>query len=152
MASVYNFDKGNLSATYRDIVSFDLEIRKPITQIYGNSATGKTLLVNYVKNEKRNNKYNESIEDLSNIFVFDDTFSIEDISKISNSLIIIDRCDLILSSDIVNFIVADRSNHYLLFSRTALPLGISPNYYGELVCSDTNTISISYKYSEVSWF
>ena len=65
--------------------------------MYGDSATGKTLLVNCIKNEKRNNRFNnECADNLSNIFVFDDAFSVEDLSKITNSLIIVDRCDLIL--------------------------------------------------------
>lgn len=155
MAEIYNFNSGKLIAKYRDIVRFDLEIRKPITQVYGESATGKTLLVNFVKNEKKNDKFNVSCEEniVSNIAVFDETFCKKDISSITNSLIIIDRCDLILTDDIVDFIATDTRNHYLLFSRTGLPLEISPNYYGEFVWDKrSNTISIYYKYSEVSWF
>lgn len=153
MAKVYDFDNGKLIAKYRDIVSFDLELRKPITQVYGDSATGKTLLVNYIKNEKRNNKFNnEEINDLSNIIVFDDIFDVSAMSKVTHYLIIVDRCDLILTSNIIDFIASDRNNNYLLFSRTGLPLGISPNYYGEFICDDNNVISIFYKYSEVSWF
>lgn len=153
MAKIYNFDSGRLVANYRNIVSFNLDIRKPITQIYGDSATGKTLLVNFIKNEKRNSKFNAGgINDLSNIFVFDDIVTESDLSDIKNSLIVIDRCDLILSLNIVDFIVEDKSNNYLLFSRTSLPLGLSPNYYGEFVHDFDNNIIISYKYSEVSWF
>lgn len=153
MAKIYNFDSGRLVANYRNIVSFNLDIRKPITQIYGDSATGKTLLVNFIRNEKRNSKFNAgSINDLSNIFVFDDIVTESDLSDIKNSLIVIDRCDLILSLNIVDFIVEDKSNNYLLFSRTSLPLGLSPNYYGEFVHDFDNNIIISYKYSEVSWF
>lgn len=153
MAKIYNFDSGRLVANYRNIVSFSLDIRKPITQIYGDSATGKTLLVNFIRNEKRNSKFNAgSINDLSNIFVFDDIVTESDLFDIKNSLIVIDRCDLILSLNIVDFIVEDKSNNYLLFSRTSLPLGLSPNYYGEFVHDFDNNIIISYKYSEVSWF
>lgn len=153
MAKIYNFDSGRLVANYRNIVSFNLDIRKPITQIYGDSATGKTLLVNFIRNEKRNSKFNAgSINDLSNIFVFDDIVTESDLFDIKNSLIVIDRCDLILSLNIVDFIVEDKSNNYLLFSRTSLPLGLSPNYYGEFVHDFDNNIIISYKYSEVSWF
>lgn len=153
MVKIYNFDSGRLVANYRNIVSFNLDIRKPITQIYGDSATGKTLLVNFIRNEKRNSKFNAGgINDLSNIFVFDDIVTESDLSDIKNSLIVIDRCDLILSLNIVDFIVEDKSNNYLLFSRTSLPLGLSPNYYGEFVHDFDNNIIISYKYSEVSWF
>lgn len=153
MAKIYNFDSGRLVANYRNIVSFNLDIRKPITQIYGDSATGKTLLVNFIRNEKKNSKFNAGgINDLSNIFVFDDIVTESDLSDIKNSLIVIDRCDLILSLNIVDFIVEDKSNNYLLFSRTSLPLGLSPNYYGEFIHDFDNNIIISYKYSEVSWF
>ncbi len=153
MGKVYDYASGKLTASYRDIVSFDLELRRPITQVYGDSATGKTFLVKYIKNEKRNNKFNnENSSDLSNIFAFDDVLTVKDLSKIKESLIVIDRCDLILTEDVIDFIVSDRSNHYLLFSRTGLPLGLSPNYYGEFVRNNDNIISISYKYSEVSWF
>ena len=151
MAKVYNFDSGSLVIQYRDI-SFDLKLRNPITQVYGDSAAGKTLLVNCIKNEKKNNRFNnECADNLSNIFVFDDAFSVEDLSKITNSLIIVDRCDLILSEGITEYIACDRSNHYLLFSRTGLPLGISPNNYGEFVCSE-GVVRVHYKYSEMCWF
>lgn len=155
MAEIYDYDSGKLVAKYRDIICFDLEIRKPITQVYGDSATGKTLLVNFIKNEKKNVRFNMSGDEdtVSNIVVFDDMFCKNDIAQITKSLIVIDRCDLILTEDIVDFIVGDRNNHYLLFSRTGLPLGISPNYYGEFAWdSDSNTISIFYKYSEMGWF
>lgn len=152
MDRVYDYESGRFKASYRDMVSFDLNIREPITQIYGDSATGKTLLVNYIKNEKRNSNFNNLDRDaLKNVFAFDDNLFVKDLSRIERSLVVIDRCDLLLTSDILDFIVSDRKNHYLLFSRTGLPLGLSPNYYGDFVVNEENKISILYKYSEVGW-
>jgi hypothetical protein len=152
MDKIYDYENGRFFARYRDIVRFDLEIRMPITQVYGQSATGKTLLVNFIRNEKKNDKYNPTTTIASNVEVFDDGVTIEDLTKIKNALIVIDRGDLILTPKVIEWIGQDKNNHYLIFSRTSLPLGLSPNYYGEFVCDENNVISISYKYSEVNWF
>ncbi|MGN0483133.1 MAG: hypothetical protein ACI4HI_06255 [Lachnospiraceae bacterium] len=152
MDNIYDFETGRLRAAYRDAVFFDMMIRKPITQINGDSGTGKTLLVSFIKNEKKNARFNTDEDRVSNIAVFDDVVAQKELAAIKDSLIIIDRCDLLLTQEITDFIAADRRNHYLLFSRTALPLGLSPNYYGEFVCDSEKVISIHYKFSETGWF
>lgn len=151
MEEMYNYETGRFRAKHRGIISFDLDIRKPITQIVGCSATGKSLLVSCIRVARNSNRYNSTnVSDASNVLVFDESFSVSELYGVSNSLIVIDRCDLILDKPMLDFIAADRKNCYLLFSRTVLPLGLSPNYYGTFEKID-NKVSISYKFSEVCW-
>lgn len=154
MVSFYDYNKGTYRGTVRGGITFDLVIRTPITQICGESGTGKTFLVNHINNERRNSSFNSFGS--SNAIAFDmsniDSLSVERLMALNHSLIVIDRCDLLLTDTrIIDFISRDRNNHYLLFSRTALPLGLSPNYYGEFVFKG-GVISIYYRYNEKGWF
>lgn len=152
MNKIYDFDSGCLKVSYRDIASFDLVIRKPKIQIL-DSGIFSNILVRLIRCEKKNSRFNVGCaDDVSNIFAFDDLITERDLSEIKDSLIVINRCDLVLSPENVDFIVADRSNDYLLFGRKAFPLGLSPNYYGEFVRDSDNNLTISYKYSEKGWF
>lgn len=150
MVKGYDFETGKFIGRFND-VKFDLDIRKPIVQIMGDSATGKTLLVNYLKADKLSAKYN-GISDYPDVYVFDINSPDIDISGLQRKLIVIDRGDLILQDSLIDKIRTDRNNSYLIFARMTLPLGLSPNYYGEFKVSDGNVISIAYLFSEVGWF
>lgn len=54
MDNRYDFGSGRFTGTFSSQIRFDLDIRKPITQVLGDSATGKTLLVDYIKADKDN--------------------------------------------------------------------------------------------------
>lgn len=150
MVNGYDFETGKFIGKFND-VKFDLDIRKPIVQIMGDSATGKTLLVNYLKADKLSAKYN-GISDYPNVCVFDSNSSYIDLSGLQDKLIVIDRGDLVLPDTLIDRIRSDKYNSYLIFARVTLPLGLSPNYYGEFKVSEDNVISIAYMFSEVGWF
>jgi predicted ATPase len=150
----YDYNSGVFQDEVRGGITFNLVIRTPITQITGESGTGKTFLVNHIKNVLASFRYNS--DDGLNAIAFDstniDTLTIDKLKSVKGYLIVIDRCDLLLTDEkVIEFIKQDRNNHYLLFSRTALPLGLSPNYYGEFSL-DGNTISIFYRFNEQGWF
>lgn len=135
-------------------VSYNLEIRQPITIIHGDNATGKTLLVNLVKGIKKHRRINNIKSDDFNVETFSDEIDLDIFSKIRNSLVIIDRADMFLENrqDILDLILDTRSNNtYLIMSRVALNLGVSPNYYGSFVF-DNGEIKIKYDFSEKGWF
>ena len=77
-------------------------------------------------------------------------FQIFAIKAMTEGLIIIDRADAFLSKDDVSYIRSDKNNTYLIMSRCNLDLGISPNYYAELVNND-GIIELKYKYSVEGW-
>lgn len=154
MIKVYNNETSTLRLEYRDLVKFDLNIRKYITQINGDSGTGKTLLVDCINTIAINNETNDIEFDVSNIKLITNKKSISELKDASNCLIIIDRADLLLTDEITEFIYKDmdRGNTYLIFGRKAHNFHLSPNYYGEFVKSADGVLRINYKYSESSWF
>ncbi len=150
MDNRYDFGSGRFTGTFSSQIRFDLDIRKPITQVLGDSATGKTLLVNYIKADKDSGRFN-ALEDYPNVIAYDNIFLKEDLKDLRDTLIIIDRGDLILTDELVDFICRDKKNSYLIFARTTLPLGLSPNYYGEFI-TEGDRIILKYMFSEVGWF
>lgn len=153
MTKCYDYSTGRLSLEYKSNMKFNLELRKPKTQIDGNSGTGKTLLVSILSKMKQFAQFSNHDYDVSNIVL---VTRLDDISKIYNSkesLIIIDKGDLLLNgnNDLIDYITMDHSNHYLIFSRVTFSLGLSPNYFGELVVKD-GVICVQYAFSEEGWF
>lgn len=150
MVNIYDYENSKLYLPYGDKAIFDLSIRKPITIVSGNSASGKTLLVSCIKstilNMKRNNKGS-----VPNIVAFDDEFSISKVETLPNSLIVIDRAELILNDEDVKYIREDNKHHYLIFARGFLDLDLTPNYFGEFI-KEGSVITISYDFSEECWF
>ena len=92
------------------------------------------------------------MSDYPNVCVIDVASEDLDITHYSNSLIVIDRGDLILTSEMVSIICRDRKNKYLVFARRALGLGLSPNYFGRLKLNNSGFIYLDYMFSEKGWF
>lgn len=84
-------------------------------------------------------------------FLFEDGVSIQELKKIKGALIVIDRAELVLPMDTIEYIRSDKSNDYLIFSRCCLFNNLSPNYYGGFVANN-NEINMKYKYNEGGWF
>lgn len=76
-----------------------------------------------------------------------------DITKQSRKLIIIDGGEQIINDQLVDAINSDRGvNGYLIMCRKTFGFDISPNYYGKLVCTDKNKISLEYSYNVRGWY
>lgn len=156
MFKCYDYDTGRLVLNYDDNIKFDLDIRIPITQVGGESGTGKTLLVETLRVGKSDNFDNwdaDDLIDISNICIIDSSDELDNIFKCSKSLIIIDRFDYIIKgrTDIINYITYDRNNHYLILARGNYPLQLTPNYYGKFVNID-GVFHINYRYNVKGWF
>ena len=100
-------------------IIFDLDLRGRIVLIDGNSGTGKTFLLNTIKNNQLNPvSLRDNLEsDLSDVVTID-VFTkdrINNIKNMSNKLIIIDNADIILNQDMANFISLDKNNQYLIY-------------------------------------
>ena len=149
MVSAYSANV--LDIVFQNRIHFHLELRGRITQVYGESATGKSLLGYVIRATEKYNRGNPDVEyDVSKVLYID---SLEEMNKIKNrsgDLIIIDRGDAFLTDDQVNMIREDKNNTYLVISRRILDLGISPNYYAEFVECD-GRVELRYKYSVEGW-
>ena len=155
MIKVYDYDNNRLMLDY-DNISFDLQLRSPITQVGGDSATGKTLLYNIIgdlKKESASNWSSPDSEDVSNIYLINEGKDLDALFNIKGMLIIIDRFDCIIGDRnyIIDYIATDRDNHYLIFARRGYQLNISPNYYGSFIM-DEGVIRVNFRYSVKGWF
>ena len=135
---------------------FRIELRGRITQIDGNSGSGKTLLCNVLRNIKSDIKYNHSDYDsyFNDIVVFNykENFEgTEDLIGLQDKLIVIDRADMLdFDNSLARYIASDRNNCYLILARGFINVGISPNYICELKDTD-GVISTFYDFSEKGW-
>lgn len=134
---------------------YSLELRGRITKVTGLSGSGKTRLCNIIRLIMSDIKYNNTIypDYYNNLVAFDtvsDSIELSNISELRDKLIFIDRADF-LSKDLLEIIRCDRNNVYILFARTCLNLGLSPNYFCEFV-NNGPIIQTSYRFSEMGWF
>ncbi len=148
MKSYYNSSLNKLHVELKNNYIFDLQLRGRVTIIDGKSATGKTYLTDNIVALVNTGR-------LSNVRGIngDSNFTIDTLKSIKSSLVVIDNGEY-LDDDIVSYICMDRFEHrntYLIFSRKYLSVGLSPNYYGELVESD-KLITVSYPFNEKGWF
>lgn len=132
---MYDYDTGHFYLDYQGKVVYDLMIRKPFIQVSGQTSAGKSMLINLIK-----------VLDIKGVIAFT---NIEELPFLKRQLIIVE--DYLLTPDIVEYIAHDRGNNYIVFSRKTLDLKISPNYYGDFVCTN-NKITIEYEFSEKGWF
>ena len=133
-------------------IEFKLWLKGFKTIIAGDSGTGKTLLCNKIKELQENNinagwlrKY-----DVGNIVIYNRS-KLEDIKKLKRNLIIIDRADLILDKETIDWINYDCGyNKYLIFGRKPLGINLSPNYFGEFISVD-GVIQVRYEFDVPGW-
>ena len=149
------FDFSNSRLKYKALNDFcvDIVLKTDIVIINGNSATGKTLLVNSIREQKEN----EEANGVSN-YSFRNIESIrkkDELKKINfeneGNLYIIDRADIILNDkELVKNIYFDTKNKYIIMARCNLGFNLSPNYYAEMIY-ENNTLSIKYYFDHEGW-
>lgn len=150
MIDLYDFENGILKVDCR-VLSYDLNIRPNITVISGESGTGKSLLANYLEGLKYANVYNKCLDINVNVLSYTYEFLKDEVIRRPSTLVVIDRADLILNEEDIEFIRCDDNHHYLIFARTCHNFGISPNYFGDFVITG-NRVTINYHFSEPCWF
>lgn len=144
---VYSYEENYLKIKAPNF-NFNLNLRAPITVICGNSATGKTLLLNTI-HEVQKFRQDAGLAARNPVIVFfgDETIEFEDVEQ----LVIIDRGDFCLTDEICDKIRNCKRTKFLIMARGLHNLGLTPNYYAELVRSNTE-LSLHYKFSERLWF
>ena len=116
----------------------------------GKSATGKSLLCSIIREIQNDKNIVGKKYDASNLFLVTEE-NMYNIKNIQDKLIIIDRADIILDSEVINMINNDWGyNKYLIFSRRPLGIDLSPNYFAELEEKD-KVFSLKYMFNKKEW-
>ena len=146
---MFDFMKGVLTVNSNYGKKFEFHLRGKVTIVNGLSATGKTYLCRYVK-EIQQDLNSDFGTEFGNVFLLDSENK-NCIYDQSGKLIIVDRAELILTDDIVNFINSDNSNRYLIFSRGLTGIRVTPNYFATIE-RDGDKYTLKYEFSERGWF
>lgn len=147
MIQCFNWDTNTLNIETQSGIKFNLVIRENKTVICGESATGKTLLCNTIKELENSSKE----YDIDNIIILDKDNKNE-LSNFKHKLIIIDRADLVLDRKDIRIINQDTDiNKYLLMSRKPLGIDIIPNNFGEFE-NKNGIIEIDYSFDKFGKF
>ena len=112
--------------------------------------TGKSLLCSIIREIQNDKNIVGKKYDASNLFLVTEE-NMYNIKNIQDKLIIIDRADIILDSEVINMINNDWGyNKYLIFSRRPLGIDLSPNYFAELEEKD-KVFSLKYMFNKKEW-
>ena len=148
----FDYQNGRLKFKALNDFNVDVILKTDIVIINGNSATGKTLLVNSNREQKENEEAN-GVSDYS----FHNVETIrkkDELGRLNfdkeGTLYIIDRADIILQDrKLVKEIYFDTHNKYIIMSRCNLGFNLSPNYYAEMIY-ENNILSIKYYFHNES--
>lgn len=116
-----------MKGTHRVVVStkrlkYDFVIRRNITIIQGNSATGKTTLVDMIR-EAVNNPSGASVDLVCDkkCFVLDGTLWKEQLTAVSNSIVFIDEGNEFIKTIEFSKFIQNTDNYYVIVTRESLP-------------------------------
>lgn len=129
-------------------IKYDLELRGNVTIIKGYSGTGKTLLCQVVRQMIRNGDTSKAVFDST----FTPTVTISALKGCKDKIIFFDDADIVVKGDLLNYILKDKRNYYVLFRRNNFDVHLSPNYYAELVKGEDNVRRLRYYWEKVGWY
>jgi hypothetical protein len=129
-------------------VKYELELRGNVTIIDGDSATGKTLMCQMSKQMIAKGKKSLIVYDTTNM----SAVSIDVLKTYKNKLIIFDDADVTVQGKLLEFILNDKRNYYILFRRNNYDVKLSPNYYAEIVKCKDKVRRLKYHFEKVGWF
>lgn len=133
-------------------LTFDIEMQQRVVVIYGDSATGKSLLVNIIKALKKAKKSTDNyISDkvIDDIEVFNDGTQdglLNKLRSLQDKIIIIDNYDYLNNSipGLDLYIMCDTRNYYLIMGRDILTLSLGYENFAQLKEND-RTFSLDYE-------
>lgn len=128
---------------------FLLKFKGRKTIVSGKSATGKTMLCNSLKEISNYQGVAAKDYDASNIFILNSDNK-DKLKEQKQKLIVIDRGELQIDKDTVDFINRDRKNRYLLFLREPKGINLSPNYFADME-EKRGSIVLKYRFDEPGW-
>lgn len=103
-------------------VRYDFELRRNLTVLRGDSATGKTTLIEMIQ-EYANNKEDSSIELICDktCYVLAGAIWKGQLSEIKDSIVFIDDGNAFIFSDEFSEMIKNTDNYYVIVSRESLP-------------------------------
>lgn len=129
---------------------FDLHFKDLKTIVTGESATGKSLLCSIIREIQKDKNIVGKKYDADNLFLIHEE-NMHQIKDVKEKLIIIDRADIILDNAAIQMINQDWGyNKYLIFSRKALGIELSPNYFGEFEIKN-KVFTLNYLFDVKGW-
>ena len=148
MKSCYNFDENILNFKVKNGLTIDLRFRGNKTILYGDSGTGKSLIVTLLSRIQSDTSW-LALYNADNVLLINSNNRAE-IYKANRRLIIIDKGERIITDSIVSKINSDRINRYLIMTRKSFGIDVSPNHYATLI-RENNTLKLDYKFSVRGW-
>ena len=114
MQSIYSWGEDIIKFTDKNGLSYNIQLRSPITVIDGASASGKSLMINRIL-ELQEYEDNDPLRlyNTNNIYIFNNKKTDFKQLKLKDKLIIIDRADLVLKDIDIKHINANKDNRYL---------------------------------------
>ena len=152
MKQCYDWDKNILEFEDVNENRYCLEFKGNKTIVHGESATGKTLICTMLSNYiDDNNDIELKPYDANNIIIASKDNK-DKINKQKKKLIIIDRAEFLLDTELIENINRDRgTNRYLIFGRKPMGIELSPNHFATL-CNKDGVIKLEYAYDEKGWY
>lgn len=144
---IYNWDENSLNVEDKNGNKYSINLRGNKNVVHGYSGTGKTHLINIIK--KIQDSMNDEKYSADNIVIVNKRNK-KDIGKCNKKIFIIDSADVLLNYEDVQNINSDTANRYLVYTRVAIGLDVSPNHYGEFV-TDGKTTKIKYTFNVRGW-
>lgn len=148
----YDYESNILDISTEDI-SYYFTLRRNVVQVKGDSATGKSLLVEIIGQYKERDRINKK-NYAGNIFIVKELSDILDLKHkydFKKCLIIVDNAEFLLSEKgAVDIIRNDVYNQYIIMSRITCGVCNSPNNYATLK-RDGKTIELKYMINEKGW-
>ena len=148
----YDYDTNVLSVV-TDNISYNFVLRRNVVQIKGDSATGKSLLVNIITSYKERDRLNKK-NYAGNIFIvkeLSDILELQTKCDFKKCLIIVDNAEFLLSEEgAVDFIRNDLYNQYIVMSRVTCGVCNSPNNYATIE-KIGDTLQLKYMISQKGW-
>lgn len=147
----YDFGSRVLSFDFQG-KSVNLELHGNKVVVKGESGIGKTYLYNAIQLLKQNEMVNHVClsKSFSNVFCYNRSTDslLSHLRQHSQSLIIVDNGELVITDEVSEYVDNDYQNHYLIFGRGLCNLRLTPNNFAEL-CESDNCFSLFYKFNVV---
>lgn len=130
-----------------DRIVFNLDLRGTVTIIRGYSGTGKTLLCKMARQMIEGGN-----EDIVVLGPSEWSTINSVLSEYRNKIIIIDNADICVGNKVLEHILQDENNYYILMRRNNYGIELSPNYYATLEDDGNMTVKLKYKWNKPRWY
>lgn len=129
-------------------IRYDLELRGHTIIVVGDSATGKTLMCHVIRQMITYGDTDKIVFDCTTA----SAVSPKVLSAYKDKLIVFDDADFFVKGALLDYILRDKDNYYILFRRDNFDVHLSPNYYAELVKGEDKVRRLKYRWEKAGWY